>query len=91
VTSSEYHGRNLFFGPLVLVVGIVMLVSPVTFVRLTSPKRPLFRSNDPDQVRQSFWLRLQWRVAGAMLVVVACAITINEWALWLGFRLPWAR
>jgi len=66
-------------------VGVLLLVSPASFVRLCAligqPGIQLrSRWSDPDEVNRSLAMRVEWRIAGAAFLLIAFAVAWDEFS-----------
>lgn len=68
----------------VLFLGLVMLVSPPTFARLSAflargqSLGAVMRWNDPEQVRRSFRMQLEYRIAGLIVTLLGLSLLYNQ-------------
>jgi hypothetical protein len=81
-TLRGNHVYASVFAGLLLAVGLLWVMFPVSFVRFTArmnPFGPVSRADDPVEVGRSCGVRLQLRIAGALISLLGAGLLWQEW------------
>jgi hypothetical protein len=82
IAQSVFTAAGMLVIPLIVfLLGMMMLISPITFVKMgawMSGGRDKIRWNDPEEVSRSFSMRLNYRIAGVFAVLIGLIQSYNE-------------